>query len=49
MDKSKFSGTGVAVVTPFHSDLSVDYDSLGELIEFLITSGINYLVAMGTT
>lgn len=42
-------GTGVALVTPFHKDLSVDFDGLTRLIEHCIAGGINYLVALGTT
>lgn len=45
----QFTGTGVAIVTPFHTDGSIDYNSLTNLVEFQITSGINYLVVMGTT
>ena len=45
----KFVGTGVALVTPFHEDLSVDYDALKKLVEFNISNGINYLVINGTT
>ena len=49
MDKSLYVGTGVAVVTPFTSDLKVDFKSLQNLINYLIDSDIRYLVAMGTT
>ena len=42
-------GTGVALVTPFHKDLSVDFDGLTRLVEHCIAGGINYLVALGTT
>jgi len=42
-------GTGVALVTPFHKDLSIDFDGLTRLIEHCIAGGINYLVALGTT
>ncbi len=45
----KFRGTGVALVTPFKNDFSVDYDSLERLIDFNIENGIDYLVVMGTT
>ena len=45
----KFIGTGVALVTPFKSDLSVDYDALIKLVEYNIDNGINYLVINGTT
>ena len=49
MSKSLYVGTGVAVVTPFTSDLKVDFKSLQNLINYLIDSDIRYLVAMGTT
>ena len=49
MSKSPFSGTGVAVITPFTSSLEVDYKSLCQLINYLIENDIDYLVAMGTT
>lgn len=45
----KFRGVGVALVTPFQDDLSVDFEALTRLIEFNIENGTNYLVAMGTT
>ena len=46
---NKFIGTGVALITPFNSDFSVDYSSLEKLVEFNIFNGINYLVINGTT
>jgi len=46
---SKFRGTGVAIVTPFKEDRSVDYVSLENLIQHLIAGGIDYLVVNGTT
>ena len=49
MNKSLYFGTGVAVVTPFTTDLKVDFNSLQNLIRYLIDSDIRYLVAMGTT
>lgn len=45
----KFVGTGVALVTPFNSDNTVDFESLRNLVEFNISNGINYLVINGTT
>lgn len=47
--RTTLRGTGVALVTPFHADLSVDYDGLSRLIEFLIANRIEYLVTLGTT
>jgi 4-hydroxy-tetrahydrodipicolinate synthase len=45
----KFSGTGVALVTPFNNDNSIDFASLGKLVNHVITHKVNYLVALGTT
>jgi 4-hydroxy-tetrahydrodipicolinate synthase len=44
-----FTGAGVAIVTPFHEDGSVNYDKLAELIEFQIAGGIDAVVICGTT
>jgi 4-hydroxy-tetrahydrodipicolinate synthase len=44
-----FFGTGVALITPFKSDLSVDYDALVNIVEYNILNGTNYLVISGTT
>ena len=46
---SKFLGTGVALVTPFKSDLSVDHDALATIVNFNIENGVEYLVICGTT
>jgi 4-hydroxy-tetrahydrodipicolinate synthase len=45
----KIKGTGVALITPFKSDMSVDYSALERLIKHVVDGGVNYLVAMGTT
>ena len=45
----KFIGTGVALITPFKKDLSVDFLALAKLVEFNIINGVNYLVINGTT
>ena len=42
-------GTGVAIVTPFRKDLSVDLDALGKLIDFIINDGVEYIVTLCTT
>ena len=42
-------GTGVALITPFKLDLSVDHNALAAIVEFNISNGINYLVISGTT
>lgn len=46
---SRLKGVGVALVTPFNEDLSVDFDSLTKLVEYNIENGTNYLVVLGTT
>ncbi|QPH41110.1 4-hydroxy-tetrahydrodipicolinate synthase [Pedobacter endophyticus] len=46
---NKFQGTGVALVTPFNTDGSVDYNGLKNLINHLIDGGVDYLVSLGTT
>ena len=45
----KFIGTGVAIVTPFHKYGTIDFNSLGKVIEHVITQGVDYIVALGTT
>ncbi|MTG98375.1 MULTISPECIES: 4-hydroxy-tetrahydrodipicolinate synthase [Myroides] len=42
-------GTGVALITPFRSDLSVDVAALQNLVEYVIKGGVEYLVVLGTT
>jgi 4-hydroxy-tetrahydrodipicolinate synthase len=42
-------GTGVALVTPFKKDFSVDVEALVRIVNFQIENGINYLVVLGTT
>ena len=46
---TKFTGTGVALITPFKSDLSIDFDALKTLVEYNIENGTDYLVISGTT
>ena len=45
----KFIGTGIALVTPFKDDLTVDVDALIKLVNFNINNGVDYLVINGTT
>lgn len=45
----KFKGLGVAMVTPFNADGSIDYLGLERLTNHLVDGGVNYLVVMGTT
>lgn len=48
-ETAKFRGTGVAVVTPFHPDYSIDFDAYERMINHVIEGGVNYIVALGTT
>ena len=48
-NQSKFSGTGVALVTPFNTDLSIDFSALERLIDFVIDGGVDFVVSLGTT
>lgn len=45
----EFVGTGVALITPFLEDLSVDVEGLKRVVNFNIDNGIDYLVVLGTT
>ncbi len=56
--RKKFTGTGIAIVTPFHADArlngeagqgKIDWESFANLIEFWIKGKVEYLVALGTT
>lgn len=49
MAKFNLEGLGVALVTPFKSDKSIDFGALGRLIEFQINSGTDFLVVLGST
>jgi 4-hydroxy-tetrahydrodipicolinate synthase len=42
-------GTGVALITPFRKDLSVDTEALTKIVHYQIDNGIDYLVVLGTT
>jgi len=42
-------GTGVALITPFNNDFSVDYSSLEKIVDFVVSQGVDFLVALGTT
>lgn len=46
---NELQGAGVALVTPFNTDGSIDFETLGNLIDFQINEGMNYLVSLGTT
>lgn len=47
--QDRLRGTGVALITPFTNDYKVDENALRTLVETMITDGVNYLVALGTT
>ncbi|PHS10350.1 MAG: 4-hydroxy-tetrahydrodipicolinate synthase [Kordia sp.] len=46
---NKFLGTGVALVTPFNSDKSIDFIALERIVNYVIDGGVEYLVVLGTT
>lgn len=46
---NKLIGTGVALITPFKSDFSIDHQALTSIVDFNISNGVNYLVISGTT
>jgi 4-hydroxy-tetrahydrodipicolinate synthase len=47
--REKLRGTGVALITPFESNGSVDYPALEKVIHFVISDGVEYVVTLGTT
>src|SRR5688572_18319071 len=47
--RDQLKGTGVALVTPFKKDKSVDFEGLKKLVDFVIEEGVNYVVSLGTT
>ncbi|WP_455497065.1 4-hydroxy-tetrahydrodipicolinate synthase [Coprobacter sp.] len=49
MTQINLKGMGVALITPFKDDESIDFDALSRLIEYQIQNGIDYLVVLGTT
>jgi len=46
---SKFRGTGVAIVTPFHNYGTIDFTSLGKIVNHIIDGGVDFILALGTT
>jgi len=42
-------GTGVALVTPFNEDFSIDVEALARIVDYCIDGGVDYLVVLGTT
>ncbi|MDY3268773.1 MAG: 4-hydroxy-tetrahydrodipicolinate synthase [Phocaeicola sp.] len=49
MIQRRLKGMGVALITPFKEDGSVDYDALLRLVEFQVQNGIDFLCVLGTT
>lgn len=49
MINNKLKGMGVALITPFKEDESIDFDALARIVEFQIKNGTDYLVVCGTT
>jgi 4-hydroxy-tetrahydrodipicolinate synthase len=47
--RKQLQGTGVALITPFTTDLKVDFEALGKVIDAMIDGGVEYLVTLGTT
>lgn len=49
MARINLQGMGVALITPFKTDKSIDYEALARLIEYQITNQVDYIVVLGTT
>ena len=49
MARINLKGMGVALITPFRSDKTIDFDALARLLEYQIKNGTDYLVVLGTT
>ena len=49
MAQNKFRGLGVALITPFQTDGSIDFDALDRLVEYQIKGRVDFLCIMGTT
>ncbi|WP_417874850.1 4-hydroxy-tetrahydrodipicolinate synthase [Xanthomarina gelatinilytica] len=47
--KNKLTGLGIAIVTPFKEDLSIDHEALAKIVNFNIENGTDYIVISGTT
>lgn len=47
--QDQLRGTGVAVITPFTKESKIDFSALGNVIDFLISNKVEYLVLLGTT
>ena len=49
MKKHILSGCGAAMITPFKDDMTIDWERLAHMIDYVIDGGTNYIVALGTT
>jgi 4-hydroxy-tetrahydrodipicolinate synthase len=49
MSYPQFRGTGVALITPFKADASIDWEALERVIDHVVKGGVNYIVSLGTT
>jgi 4-hydroxy-tetrahydrodipicolinate synthase len=49
MSYPQFRGTGVALITPFKADASIDWEALERVIHHVVKGGVNYIVSLGTT
>jgi 4-hydroxy-tetrahydrodipicolinate synthase len=49
MSYPQFRGTGVALITPFKADTSIDWEALERVIHHVVKGGVNYIVSLGTT
>lgn len=49
MKNTIFTGAGIAIITPFNADGSINYDKLGEIIDYQIENGTDAIVICGTT
>ncbi len=46
---NQLKGTGVALITPFQEDFSIDFEGLKRVVDHVINGGVDYLVILGTT
>jgi 4-hydroxy-tetrahydrodipicolinate synthase len=49
MEIANLQGTGVALITPFHKYGTIDFTSLGNMVDHVVKGGVDYIVALGTT
>ena len=47
--KKNFQGAGVALITPFRADRSIDFEGLGKIVDNQVDNQMDYLVVLGTT